>query len=459
MEVIKPYFASEFDKNPEDNSCVNWEYEEIRTEATSYTSSTTTFEMNTRNLDAYYLPNQSFIQVQGYLATAADEGVYEAYLTDDIALVTGGNFVDRGFYKVDGQIVEELRSGTGLVSLAKSLLTWDNNYCNTVGAGMMMIPDKDGISAANATVQTTITQDGSTPFAVSAVIAKTDYNIPFRRRSQLTLGATAVKKLINMNIPLPHLFEFASVNKVLRGVKQSLVLHRPSSVNDMIFKDGAAAAATFVPTRVSWWLPRVKPSLSLALRLETELAAGASIPWWFNEWAMYQDSSSTAATHNFRLAPIAEKPLYVIAFHTLVANDASQTANNMVMYNPSVTRAHCRFNNRQFPEEEYQMSFAAGTEDWLRPYVDFLRFSGKNIASSDGSLVSYTDYNALYPILVFDVSNVEENVFSAPNAANLEVRLTYASTTSACYLNVIVIHEREVRFKGVGGSKVIIEKL
>ena len=65
-----------------------------------------------------------------------------------------------------------------------------------------------------------------------------------------------------MHIDLEHIFGFAEdYDKVVYGFRHSLQLNRKANDNDAIFRDNGPGNKQGIINKITWWMPRVQPSV------------------------------------------------------------------------------------------------------------------------------------------------------------------------------------------------------
>lgn len=346
-QIIAPYYDL-FSAPIEDMSTTRFEYVEYRTDNATLTNTNRNYDINHKDLDAWILPADSYIQVTGRVEKAADQTAYAA--TDKVGLVNNGyNVFERAQYAVDGQNLETLEY-VGHTTTIQNLVEFSDDYKRSVGTNMLWYPDTNSGAAQSAKEKYGLIADATAP--VDAWIAgKTyiggneNYNLGFAERHAVVNGAGSHKQ-VNLFLPLKHLFGFCKIPRVYRGMRHTLRLTR-SSMENMIHRVGASAA-DFTISKVSWWVPIVSPSLLVQARLESKLAAGATMRLNWEATTTHRSNAMGSSDSIYRVTTTSQKISRVFVAFQLVSKEGDQTENNMIFDNKGVSNLHIRVNSTHF---------------------------------------------------------------------------------------------------------------
>jgi hypothetical protein len=139
------------------------------------------------------------------------------------------------------------------------------------------------------------------------------------------------------------------------------------------------------------------------------------------------------------------------------ATDGDQTANNQIFLNNGLTEAELRVNNVSYPREKLQMDFTAGNVDTGRMYQMFQSYKNKFHDNENGSLVNLYDFTNIYPIIHFDLTNVEKSIFNVNGGCDLTFNCRQSNATAVQFY-ILVCHERE-SVAHSNGSQIRLEQL
>ena len=114
-----------------------------------------------------------------------------------------------------------------------------------------------------------------------------------------------------------------------------------------------------------------------------------------------------------------------------IYRDTNSSFNSVIFDHMNLERAQVRINSVQFPKEEFEADFSDTANDYQRLFHSFLQAGMKLLDADTGSQVNYVDFKALYPILHFDVSHHEDNLYATSTTADIEVRLQLRTPPTA----------------------------
>ena len=158
------------------------------------------------------------------------------------------------------------------------------------------------------------------------------YNTGFRARQLITAG----KKDTTMLLPLSSLLGFCKdVDTVFMGVKHTLNLTRESAAN-YIHRVNGVASGRFDIKHLSLWIPKVRPSLQLASKIESKLVKSTLRDLYFEQVRVYRNQyGSTETNPSWRVTTHSNEELPTHIFFAIQAANRSgnQEQNNQVFDN------------------------------------------------------------------------------------------------------------------------------
>jgi hypothetical protein len=483
MESVEPrqqISASHWDilqKAPMDASTQEMQYREFLPDVSNYSDNISTYTIRvTDSVNDWCLLSHAYIQVQGELKKA--DGTDYAP-TDNSALVNSGySLFDRAQLLAGGSLIEEVDHCPQAMQV-KLLVESSDDYKRSTGSNLGFFPDSTDAAVGISTLYTpaaaavgnftavvkahgdnvgglggnTIVGDG--PVTVLTSNARFEQqnarNIGFAERQALNVG-----RLTSFMLPLRHLFGFASVDKVSRGIDLQVRLTR-AEMNDVIHRAPAAAAGKFSFKKLSLWVPLLKPSLAVAAQLETQLAVGQMIHYDYLNWTCYKSEAAMTAQRTWRITTQSERPLYVFAMPQATVRDGNQERSPVVFDNAGVREMSLRVNGKQYPSESFSCDFTtAGAEDHSRVYMSLMSYMNKAWNFSDGGIVNYASFASLYPIFTFDLTALDENVYSNP--IELQLRATVGDVAQNIHFYAVVVSEKSVVLQADSNRAVVIQK-
>jgi hypothetical protein len=385
------------------------------------------FEIQHKDQDSYINYARSYLEVKCKIvgANGADLNGNEL-----LALQNNGySLFERGQLLIDNQVIEEVQH-PGVASSIMALAGWSSDYANTSGSNMNWF------------------QDSGTGTPVLAD------NVGFASRNLLHRNS----QQITLYMPLKHCFGYcADVDKVTKGLRFSLVLNKNQAGNIIHAGAGSPANAQVYINKIQLWVATVKPSLEQVVRLENALARGYTQKLNWRGRSMYRSPSFQEATPSYRITTNITQPTSVFVGIQATATDGDQTANNQIFLSNGLTSAELRVNNVQYPREKLTMDFAPGSVDTGRMFQMFQEYKSKFHDNENGSLVHLVDYTNAFPIIHFNLQNVEKSVFNINGGCDLEFRCRQSNGTAVQFY-VLVVHEKEAVAHS-NGSQIRLEQL
>ena len=284
------------------------------------------------------------------------------------------------------------------------------------------------------------------------IVMQDSYNTGFTKRQALA----AQSNLVSVWIPFKDMFLFCrAYDKISRGLRHRIVLNKQSD-KQMLYRFGGTDDRKLSISYISAWIPRLKPNLETLKMVESKLISNelmytvnfTDLTYWRTPTALSGQSSGSA----YQLTTTTKKPIRVwVAFQNTTRINDSQTINKRIFDHLNTTAIQVRLNGKIFPLYEYK--FGDNFTNYNRAYTAFMNSGYKMADHSDGSLITYEMFKALYPIFYFDLTAQEEDLYKANKYAEIEIRFSNGAPPTANYhMHVIYESERVIKFRGIGGS-------
>jgi hypothetical protein len=428
MSLVNPQLQV-FSEPLEDASIEGYDYHNYAPDTEVPGVGQSRWDIQIKDLDSYINFSRSYLQVSVRLVTAAGAAIAAA---KDCALVNNGlSLFETARILVDGQIIEETNfcpQATTMRFLAES----SDDYYRTSGSAMGFYKD---------------TGTGS--------------NVPANNAGFTTRRAIADNgKNMTMYIPIKHLFGYACVDKITKGLRHTLSLTKSSRANMIHQNTGNAGAQLATGTdvyfsKIRLWTPVCRPSLSVISSIEGKLNQGFSqkMNWLANNSYRSGEFAAANTTINWRIANAAVNPKTVFVAFQLVSKDNDETESPVVFSHENVTEIELRVNSQAVPKERLQVDYAAATVDAARAYHMFNQHANQFNDNQNGSLVNYTDYSSgLYAIYRFDLGHIDPAVFAVSGSADLELRVRKTASAGNIRIFANVLGEREAVISGASNS-------
>ena len=285
-----------------------------------------------------------------------------------------------------------------------------------------------------------------------------DTNTGFGSRRKFTSTSNPVGSF-RFAVPLNHILGFADdYQRVLYGFTHTLVLTRSSSDDNALQRkiDGETPADN-VPdgvvnlTNIRWMMPRVTPSDVVRYELAKQIKAETILNVGFR---MRQSITTTVPVSNqftwrlgVRSSP--EQPRFIfLAFQT---DRAENQEKNFATYDHcSLTSAYVLLNNDRYPCNDFESDFAKNHYDFLyHEFSSFIQKFYKVDKMITNTMVDPLCYQALFPIVMFDVSRQSERLKSGVTDVTLQCKFKQ-NVPAKTVAHVVMISDRKLRFKSDG---------
>ena len=413
-----------------DESIEEYEYHEYEPITGANLNNPGEIRINVQTQDIFYHPSESYLIFEGRLAKA--DGT--AYANGDVVTLTNNGLMhlfSNIKYQLSGQEIESLYY-PGQATTMMGLLKYPDDFQKSQGLNQLWY--KDSGAAAHLT-----------------------NNPGFGIRHGYIIKTPDPKGNFSFRIPLKHIFGFAEdYDKIVYGFRHVLTLVRKSD-DDAIFRLTAAGAGKITLSKVSWYIPHVRPSDVHKLKLYEMIEKKVSVPVGFR---MRQcESISVPQTTNFTwrltVKSSPEKPRYIIvAFQT--DKDGNQEKNTSVFDHVSVKNMYVTLNSARYPAVDYDLSFAK--QQFSRVYGDAAIFRPRYYRMDElvsNSSINPSDYKDLFPLFVFDVSKQSEKLKNSVTDIQVKARFNenVPANTEAFAL---VISDRIMAFASDGNKMTVV---
>jgi len=244
---------------------------------------------------------------------------------------------------------------------------------------------------------------------------------------------TATTQTYTLKLPLSEMFAFCrDVQKVFFGYFHTIELSRNQHVYQILHRAGGANArdlSHITLDKIELWMPYVKPSTSMAANLLSRLAKDTVMPLLFRPTRIFERQIAAPGTNNYTLnwnvGSIEGRPEHIYFFMTHSSAEHNGV-NSMTFTHNFIKNLRITVGSHDFPIREMQMNIEK--KEALLPYQMYLDCCGFNDTLTDPAL-TYRDWLKFYPIFCFDMTTVEDEVFSV--GKSLIVKATFAGPTTA----------------------------
>ena len=415
-----------------DESIEEYEYHEYEPITGSNLNNPGEIRITIETQDIFYHVNESYLLIEGQL-TKQDGS---AYANADVVTITNNGMMhlfNNIKYQLSGQEVESLFY-PGQATTMLGLLKYPDDFQKSQGLNQLWFKDTGSEASITASA-----------------------NTGFTARHGYIIKSPDPKGTFSFRIPLKHIFGFAEdYEKIVYGFRHVLTLVRKSD-DDAIFRLAAAGAGKVVLSKISWYLPHVRPAdvpkLSLYEMIEKKVKVAVG-------FRMRQcESISVPQTTNFSwrltVKSSPEKPRYIIvAFQT--DKDGNQEKNPSIFSHVKLKNMYVTLNSTRYPVVDYDLSFTK--QQFSRAYGDAASFRSRYYNMDElvsNPNITPSDYKDLFPLFVFDVSKQSEKLKHSVTDIPIKARFNenVPANTEAFAL---VISDRVVSFQSDGNKMSVL---
>ncbi|XP_065193174.1 uncharacterized protein LOC135824369 [Sycon ciliatum] len=429
--------------------------------------------IETKDLDEYLLPHKALLEVRGRLVKAADGSNYDP---DDVITLSnnGWSLFKTVEYQLDNNMVERVDSHVPQASTILNLVQFSDDYGRSSATNMLWYKDTGtGQASPNEfrdsgvllpvnpiTDVTALTGKNFRDNFQTGALKNPAYNTGFRARQLITTG----NKDTTMLLPLSSLLGFCKdIDTVFMGVKHTLNLTRESSAN-YIHRANGVDPGRFDIKHLSLWIPKVRPSLQLASKIESKLVKSTLRDLYFEQVRVYRNQyGSTETNPSWRVATHSneELPTHIFFAIQAVNRSGNEEQNNQVFDNADLRSLSVYINSDRFPERDLDMNFSPATRNYTRAYMLFQEAIQKYADTDSGSQVSVEDFASLYTIIHVDVSKHKEKLRNSSADIELRWRLgkpfEFPTGTAASYQTIcLILSERHLKLNGMNGKMSVV---
>lgn len=274
-------------------------------------------------------------------------------------------------------------------------------------------------------------------------------------------------------MPLKRLFPFLEAyDKVIRGVEIRVELEKNNNnMSEIIMMSQYAntAGVQLLYKELTLWVPIVVGSVTAEANVISEIAAKNSTLIEYSDWSNYRRENPASSEITWLIDNISEMPKNVYVMCQLrtqldnINNAGDATVNPATFQNLSLIRAEIKINGREFPKMPYKIIFdnptANTADDYTRLYFEWLRVNYKEAEYDNGSLVTYSNFKTIYPIVTFNLSRAAEIQLADDENNVIEVFLQFSDPTAQDFYSWAVIEYNAKMLIKSNGRQVLFEKL
>lgn len=384
---------------------------------------------------SYFLPNKSYLEYRFQLlktnGTAFGNG-------DNVSLQNNAvGLMQRYEFLFDDKIADSVDEAQ-IVNTVQKCVYYSDSQSNTIASQQLWYPDTNNTTNKDYTIV-----NGNSLYSLGIDTV----NLGHRKRQNL-LNAS---RTFAVHIPLKDVLGFfKSYQEVTKGIKLGVRLIRNNDSNLMM---GTAGQVKML--EVKWWIPKVKPNVTVLPQLEAKLNSGGNYYTDFIDVQSYRSNriSELATNKIFQIRAKRKRPVKVFCVFQLASrHDGDHTQNKRIFDTVDVNELRLTLNGTtQYPEREYKTSFTANADNYARVYSEYLRCGLKDHDIDQGSVVTFDTFKSLYPIFCFDLSErLEHSVVQ--DSALIDFYWSTGSHAADYYVWIFIESEVRAQFSTSGGQ-------
>jgi hypothetical protein len=377
-------------------------------------SSNDEVRISIQNMDAYTLPCESYIFIEGKINKPSDVTIDYCFTNNGLAFL-----FSEMRYELNGVEIQKLKY-PGITTCLKGYCSYSPN---------------DMQELQNAAWDMEMSKENNRDFSPEGKFS----------------GC----------LPLKHLFGFCEdYKKIMLNCNQQLILNRSSNDLDALYVKEVSGntvgdsyrKVTIEVNKIMWKIPVVKVADRERLKLLKVLDSRKTLSCAFRTWDLCEYPvlpQNTTHSWTVKSSNLLEKPRFaIIGFQT----DRKNNLNN-----PSALFDHCslrnikvHLNSEVYPYEDFRADFAKKSMSLLyKAYTDFQKSYYDR--STPSPLLSRKKFQDFTPITVVDLSHQNDNVKSATVDLRVEFETTMdvpAKTSAYC----LILHDQVITYNPFSGE-------
>lgn len=378
-----------------DNSITDFEYHNYQPFVTTEFNYNDEIRIPIQELDAYTLPCESFLHLQGNLRKDDGKPVTKLKLINNAF-----SFLFREIrYELGGVVLDSVRN-VGVTSTLKGYLSFNESESTKLqNAGW---------------------------FPKDSVIPDTD--------------------TFDVCIPLKMLMGFFEDHKyIILNMKQELVLIRSSNDLDSVTSIDDSEKPKITIDKLYWELPHVSVGMPQQLALAKILDKNVELEIGFRSWEIVEYTSLSETTRYSW--PIKHSTKTETARHSVLGfqtNKKNKVTSNMSIFDHcNITNVRVFLNSERYPYHDLYLDFK--NNKFATLYEMFSNFRHSYYETENGPIFTPKQFKSISPITHIDCSRQKETIQSGSVAMRIEFETSEnipKDTTAYC----LILHDRVFKY-------------
>ena len=382
------------------------------------------FKFTINDRSSFYDWYNAYFEVQFQLQKLADGTGYGG--GDRVSVINGSHsLIKHLMIKSAGKIVYDT-DNLHNITFVKNLLEYSDDFSRSVAKNSLWYLDTNGTTA--------------------------NTNLGFEARKVLTQAGN-----VNVIIPLNRWSFFEELNDKMLVPMQLQFNIELNNDDELVHKVADAAAGRVVINKFILWIPRLTPKDSMYDKFVGSFLKETT---WKYMREMYNVSAPTTTSGYFQISSGIDNVKHIFVYlkeSYRDDDDFRQRENSPYIMNTftlpgGASLSNCRLeygNGVFYPETEYD------SESKVRIFNDLMAYAMRKNDYNTGTQLNTANYNALYPLIYFDLTYQSEKMTRDPKQLIFRYILS-ANAGENFAVHAIVLYEEMLKIDKIGNELVIV---
>lgn len=260
-----------------------------------------------------------------------------------------------------------------------------------------------------------------------------------------------------IRLPLKQIFPLLETGRVIKGSKFEIQLNKISNVKEALYHDNGAVDSEIIINRVRLFMARVRPSFDTLAKVNIALKNTPKVEHVYEHMKLYSypypDTSSGEKV--FQLVTKQNKPTKVVIGFQFSSRSQNEKLNplkyDLLGSSDSclINRIELHHNGKRVPNIVYDPS-----TDYTRILDEIYRVG--NVQQDDAHAITHKNWKTMYPLFVFDCSQLEGTAYETRTQSVLELFWTLSDSPPSNYtVFALVYSEMKATYNYSDGTTTI----
>jgi hypothetical protein len=322
---------------------------------------------------------------------------------DKVSFVNTGNLFSEFKLEINKTLIERIEFPDFLRHIL-GLIRFNKSYVKGEGLSSLFYPDTSEDISKPIYYNSNIDPALDTPANIKNVIGRLDFNKKYNKGFEERCSLTSEGESITIRIPLKYYSGFIYQHKeIFRGCQIYFEFSRNKD-NEMLYTNVKNNPFNVTFEKMKLFIPNVELHPDKEGEMLSSITNDLKLFWTSGNVSVSNEFESMSGSVKVINSSYEISQILVIPQYSERLND--QSKNNMIFDNLNLRSCYLKIANVQHPSIHYEVNFSS-PKNWLTYYNELLRAGGKT-DYSDGPLISYKNYDKLYPIIAFNLGAHEK---------------------------------------------------